>query len=204
MILQEFCSPLCPIILKKKKSIIFQQSTEDFFKLMFWKDVKHLKGIKHKNKKYYFTNIIELKDMANTLNDNDEELRGVLYYDKNGDNPIAIAEIYIKNLKHYCRVFSFTKAYGNYIDLSASKFIGELIRFCKEGNIWYSIDTLNNKEIFSKKNEIKTDTECPICLINDDKPYIKLKCSHSFHTDCVKEWFDKDKLTCPYCRTQLN
>jgi hypothetical protein len=89
--------------------------------------------------------------MADTLNDNGEELRGTLYYDKNGDNPIVIAEIYIKNLQHYCRVFSFTKAYGNYIDLSASKFIGELVRFCKEENIWYSIDTLNNKKIFQKE-----------------------------------------------------
>ena len=204
MILQEFCSPLCPLMLKKKKPMLFKQTTEELFKLMLWKDIKHLKDIKHKNKKFYFKNRLELTDMADTINESDEKLRGILYYDKYGDNPIPIAEIYIKNLQHYCRIFSHTKLHGNYIDLSVSKFVCLFIAFCKDGNIWFSIDTLNNNDIFSKNTQIKTDTECPICLISDDEPYTKLKCGHAFHSECLKEWFDKDKLTCPYCRTKLN
>lgn len=204
MILQEFCSPLCPIILKKKRTMIFQQNTEEFLKLMLWKDQKHIKDIKHKNKKYIYKNNIDMEDMGNIINNSDEILIGTLFYDKTGTNPISIAEVFIKDLKHYCRIFSHTKAHGNYIDLSASKFICEVIRYCKENNIWFSIDTLNNKEIFSKKNEIKSETECPICLEKNETPQIKVKCGHAFHSECLKEWFSKDKLTCPYCRTPLN
>ncbi len=41
---------------------------------------------------------------------------------------------------------------------------------------------------------------CPICMDHDKfaKSWVKLKCSHCFHRDCIDLWFEK-KQTCPIC-----
>jgi hypothetical protein len=43
--------------------------------------------------------------------------------------------------------------------------------------------------------------ECSICLdeIEDSSDYIKLQCSHYFHSNCINQWLSKSNL-CPYCR----
>lgn len=44
--------------------------------------------------------------------------------------------------------------------------------------------------------------ECPICYIKNDNKKITLKCSHTFHLECLIETFKYDKIRCcPYCRT---
>lgn len=47
--------------------------------------------------------------------------------------------------------------------------------------------------------------DCSICMETikqTDKP-TKLKCNHYFHIDCITEW-NKEKNTCPNCRTIIN
>jgi hypothetical protein len=47
------------------------------------------------------------------------------------------------------------------------------------------------------------EPECVICL----EPFIideevkTLKCEHTFHIECIDDWFEKDK-TCPICRDE--
>ena len=49
-------------------------------------------------------------------------------------------------------------------------------------------------------------TNCPICHENmslgDDLPIIVTECNHTFHTNCLNNWF-QTAGTCPMCRGQL-
>lgn len=44
---------------------------------------------------------------------------------------------------------------------------------------------------------------CSICLDDVVPPYDAMikTCSHVFHAKCITGWFNKNNLTCPYCRT---
>ena len=52
-----------------------------------------------------------------------------------------------------------------------------------------------------KKDDPLINNECIICLDKYKQNEYKrdLKCNHSFHKDCLKEW-TKDNNTCPICR----
>lgn len=64
----------------------------------------------------------------------------------------------------------------------------------------------NNRYKIKKCNKDIKETECVICLNEFKKPdnCIQLYCSHTFHVDCIYDWFqNKDTLTCPTCRDEL-
>lgn len=45
----------------------------------------------------------------------------------------------------------------------------------------------------------ETQSVCAICL--DELIECKaVSCGHSFHDDCISEWFNKKNVTCPMCR----
>ncbi|UJR16118.1 hypothetical protein I4U23_003030 [Adineta vaga] len=49
---------------------------------------------------------------------------------------------------------------------------------------------------------------CPICLntVGNDHEIIYLRCSHSFHRDCINEWLKSNRSmanTCPICREYI-
>lgn len=60
-----------------------------------------------------------------------------------------------------------------------------------------------------KLNSVKGDKYCHIhtkeCSICCDKLFNqnteKLQCGHTFHEECVKEWFERDNR-CPLCRNE--
>tara|TARA_A100001015_G_scaffold278258_1_gene338287 strand:+ start:798 stop:1244 length:447 start_codon:yes stop_codon:yes gene_type:complete len=67
----------------------------------------------------------------------------------------------------------------------------------------------DNKPII-KRNQLGerilfTDTlssdECSICLdkFKKDDKIIKLNCNHTYHFQCISQWFKQD-ITCPICR----
>ena len=68
------------------------------------------------------------------------------------------------------------------------------------------LNTLFNykSEQFFKNYEPRTD--CTICLqplSDQDQPVpvcISLNCQHGFHCECINEWLNNGKDTCPYCR----
>ncbi|ESO11559.1 hypothetical protein HELRODRAFT_71299 [Helobdella robusta] len=49
------------------------------------------------------------------------------------------------------------------------------------------------------------DNCCRICLEDfQNKSFVsELKCRHSFHFDCIKEWFN-GKSSCPTCRSEIS
>jgi len=48
-------------------------------------------------------------------------------------------------------------------------------------------------------------TECSICLTDNIVPLHKCitQCNHNYCKDCLDEWFNKGKDTCPMCRQTL-
>lgn len=44
------------------------------------------------------------------------------------------------------------------------------------------------------------NTDCPICLEEDDKKWILLSCTHRAHKECLK---GMNKLECPICRSKI-
>lgn len=58
----------------------------------------------------------------------------------------------------------------------------------------------------SKLKENNKKSTCMICLKDSDNydfSYIKLKCGHRFHFNCIKEWKCHCN-TCPICRKELS
>lgn len=48
--------------------------------------------------------------------------------------------------------------------------------------------------IIYKVNSNEDIKECPICLENiEDTNILKFNCLHSFHEECIKEWWEKNK-----------
>ena len=47
--------------------------------------------------------------------------------------------------------------------------------------------------------------KCSICIENDieDNTLCSTNCSHQFCKQCLDEWFDQGKITCPMCRSDI-
>ena len=62
-------------------------------------------------------------------------------------------------------------------------------------------DESYDDELFDKNNILK---ECPICFdkINRENECIT-NCHHIFCKQCLDNWFDKGKITCPNCRENI-
>ena len=56
-------------------------------------------------------------------------------------------------------------------------------------------------EVFNKQETF--NTTCGICIEKmKNKDIVRtLKCKHSFHINCIDQWFEK-KCCCPYCNTE--
>ena len=52
----------------------------------------------------------------------------------------------------------------------------------------------------NKKNKLLID--CCICLQNLDTDKHFLRCAHSFHNECIKEWLKRSNK-CPICRLNI-
>jgi len=76
--------------------------------------------------------------------------------------------------------------------------------------IWYL--ALHKAPFPNAWDEYKED-ECSICLddisynqlINQNllnKDYVKIKCDHIFHRECISGWLKKNR-TCPICRDEI-
>jgi hypothetical protein len=66
---------------------------------------------------------------------------------------------------------------------------------------------LKYKSKIITKNINKID-ECSICLDNNNKHSVKIKCNHIFHNKCIEEWKtisikNNNIVSCPLCRTEI-
>ncbi len=48
------------------------------------------------------------------------------------------------------------------------------------------------------------DEKCSICLENLEKEAKKTICNHVFHKQCIYEWINNNKNTCPLCRKNIS
>ncbi len=55
------------------------------------------------------------------------------------------------------------------------------------------------------KLDTKLETDCSICMGHLDKndEVSELKCSHIFHTDCIKPYLQQYNYKCPVCRSEV-
>lgn len=51
-----------------------------------------------------------------------------------------------------------------------------------------------------------TCVECSVCLTHDVEPNTggALRCGHTFHNECIYEWFIRGKFNCPCCRVSAD
>ena len=48
------------------------------------------------------------------------------------------------------------------------------------------------------------NNECSICLLNINNDDLCItSCNHNFCYNCLKQWIDKKKKTCPNCRKEI-
>ena len=56
-----------------------------------------------------------------------------------------------------------------------------------------------------EKSQIKEDNKCRICMEEMLFGITVLSCKHKFHTECLKNSFNKyETKSCPYCRSYIN
>ena len=58
------------------------------------------------------------------------------------------------------------------------------------------------QSLLNKKNKIFNE-DCIICLENNDVS-IKLDCGHILHQNCINQWIEENRNTCPICREYIN
>lgn len=73
--------------------------------------------------------------------------------------------------------------------------LGEKIGKVSKGLTKEQIDKLNHLKIKKK------DESCPICCTEFqlNELAIGLRCKHTYHEECIMEWF-KDENRCPICK----
>ncbi len=67
-----------------------------------------------------------------------------------------------------------------------------------------SIDNITNSLVDYNENNENNEKQCSICL--DKIGSITSKktcCNHLYHKDCIYEWINNNKNTCPLCRNKL-
>lgn len=55
------------------------------------------------------------------------------------------------------------------------------------------------RKFFFRNLEIQKIGECPICISDKNKLFVKTKCGHTFCRECIVKWSMK-KFSCPICR----
>jgi hypothetical protein len=61
------------------------------------------------------------------------------------------------------------------------------------------------KTLKTYKLENNLDINCTICIENmkKDETILELKCSHTFHRDCIKQYLENYNYKCPICREEV-
>ena len=72
-------------------------------------------------------------------------------------------------------------------------------------DVLVTIDDNELSKLNTNKLESCLDMDCSICINQMQKnEYVtELKCSHKFHTDCIKKYLTEYSYKCPICRTEV-
>ena len=87
------------------------------------------------------------------------------------------------------------------------KGISRLHQYINESRQTNNLNNLSNYLLTHQGQEIEEVNEevtCSICIeaFTSAQTHIILECNHKFHTDCIKQWLEKE-LNCPLCRQSL-
>ncbi len=68
-----------------------------------------------------------------------------------------------------------------------------------------STDDKDLESLKTIKLEKNLDTDCSICMghLEKDEEVSELKCSHTFHTECIKPYLRQYNYKCPVCRAEV-
>lgn len=66
----------------------------------------------------------------------------------------------------------------------------------------FTQEPLFKSDLANFLTEEKTESSCPICLLDLTEDVIKLNCNHLYHLTCLAEWYKINKV-CPYCRKKI-
>ncbi len=68
-----------------------------------------------------------------------------------------------------------------------------------------STDDKDLESLKTTRLETKLDTGCSICMghLEKDEEVSELKCSHIFHTECIKPYLEQYNYKCPVCRAAV-
>jgi len=49
--------------------------------------------------------------------------------------------------------------------------------------------------------QLKYKKQCPLCLYKIKAPFYVLECKHTYHMECLHEWFSRPRTNfeCPIC-----
>ena len=72
-------------------------------------------------------------------------------------------------------------------------------------NVVVSTDDNVVDELPSTKLEKNCEEKCTICMgsMEENEFVSELKCSHTFHTDCIKPYLKEYTYKCPVCRAEV-
>ncbi len=68
-----------------------------------------------------------------------------------------------------------------------------------------TVDDNDLQKLKSTKLESKLDVDCSICMgqMDKDEMITELKCSHTFHTECIEPYLKQYNYKCPICRSEV-
>ena len=100
---------------------------------------------------------------------------------------------------------SINEIYNNFFNLLNSR-LGIPAQQMTDVKMILSKDELEALEV-KKYKDCKSSDEarCSVCLqsFNDEDDVIKLKCTHIYHPNCIKEWLSTSSNKCPICREEV-
>lgn len=64
--------------------------------------------------------------------------------------------------------------------------------------------TFRPQDVQTEASVLQQSPMCPVCQNNfaEGEVVKELRCNHSFHKNCLKQWVDHNK-TCPTCRANI-
>ncbi len=86
--------------------------------------------------------------------------------------------------------------------------------FMPSGNFqnmnYEDVKIVMNEEEFNNLPRIQFNSEClnqdcTICMesFENEETLLKTPCEHCFHEECIKNWFLKESIKCPFCRKEV-
>jgi len=138
------------------------------------------------------TNNSENEQLFNNNNDNDNNNDN-----NNNDNEYVESEDNIDTINNFANTIFQILSLQNEPDyFNNDNILSDVIITTDEHDL---------KTLKTYKLENNLDVNCAICIENmkKDETILELKCSHTFHCDCIKQYLEKYNYKCPICREEV-